>query len=85
MSHNYRKIKYKESGPYGSTEEKYLYVYESGVTDITTFYGSDGTHLLSFEDTLDDNIFDKMMEIIMKRDSKNIERMTNEDRKICGL
>ena len=75
MSHTYEKIKYIESGAYGSTEEHTLYMDMNNCCDITTIYYEDGTPIFSFEDTLDDNIFEKMIELAHgnKDDNPNIE------------
>ena len=45
MSSQYRKIKYESEGPYGSTEEKWLYVWSHDTVDITHVFGDDGEEI----------------------------------------
>ena len=42
MSSQYRKIKYDTEGPYGTTEEKWLYVWSHDTVDITHVFDDDG-------------------------------------------
>jgi len=80
MSSGKHKIKYKEEAPYGSTNERTLFCIENHSSDYTSFYYDDGTIIFSFNDTLDDNIFEKMIEIIHKwKDNPNIEQMSQEE------
>ena len=84
MSSRYTKIKYKEEGTYGSIEEKWLYCADIGCSDITTFYDEDGTHILSINNTLDNNMFVKMIEIYQNwnpDNNPNVERVTSEEYK----
>jgi len=86
MSKICEKIKYKTEGPYGSVDEKTLYCESNASIDVTTFFYDDGTRIFSFEDTLDNNIFDKMIEIIKNwKDNPNVETMTIEDCNKCGI
>lgn len=80
MSSIYQKIKYRESGEYGSIIEKILYVHQNNSSDITTFYNENGDFLLSFEDTLGDNIFEKMVEVIKNwKENNNIENVKYDE------
>jgi hypothetical protein len=81
MSQERDKIKYKEEGEYGSTKERTLYCIRDGVSDYTSFYYENGELIFSFPDTLDDNLFNKMVEMINNwKDNPNIVKMTQEDR-----
>lgn len=51
MSSQYRKIKYETEGPYGSTEEKWLYVWSHDTVDITHVFDDDGKRLFSYSET----------------------------------
>jgi hypothetical protein len=51
MSSQYRKIKYESEGPWGSVEEKYLYIHSHGTVDVTNVYDDNGEHLFSFSET----------------------------------
>jgi hypothetical protein len=51
MSSQYRKIKYDSEGPYGSVEEKYLYIHSHDTVDIVNVYDDNGSHLFSFSET----------------------------------
>ena len=51
MSSQYRKIKYETEGPYGSTEEKWLYVWSHDTVDITSVFDNDGERLFSYSET----------------------------------
>jgi hypothetical protein len=84
MSKTCQKIKYKEEGAFGSTEERTLFCIADGVSDYTSFYDDKGNYIFSFPDTLSDNIFEKMAEIINNwKDNPNIETMTTEEYKKC--
>jgi hypothetical protein len=84
MSQERDKIKYKEEGAYGSTNERTLYCIRDGVSDYTNFYYDDGELIFSFPDTLNDNIFEKMFEMIKNwRNNPNIEKMTLKEYKKC--
>jgi hypothetical protein len=51
MSSQYRKIKYESEGPYGSTEEKWLYVWSHDTVDIVHVFDEDGERLFSYSET----------------------------------
>jgi hypothetical protein len=51
MSSQYRKIKYETEGPYGSTEEKWLYVWSHDTVDIVHVFDNDGERLFSYSET----------------------------------
>ena len=51
MSSQYRKIKYEEEGFYGSTEERYLYVWSHDTVDITHVYDDNGEELFCYSET----------------------------------
>jgi len=76
MSHIKRKIKYSEEGNYGNVDEKYLYCDMNGCNDITTFYYEDGTSIFSFNDTLNNNLVDAIINII--KDNSNVEIWNGE-------
>ena len=50
MSSEYRKIKYNEEGPYGSTDEFYLYVHYHNTCDVTNIYDHHFNHVMSYGD-----------------------------------
>ena len=51
MGSSYKKIKYDTEGPYGSTEERWLYVEFNRSSDITTVYDDGGDIMFSFSET----------------------------------
>ena len=51
MSSQYKKIKYEAEGPYGSTEELYLYIHSHDTCDVVNVYDYDGDYLFSFGET----------------------------------
>jgi len=51
MSSQYRKIKYEEEGPYGSTNERYLYVWSHDTVDVTHVYDDKGEELFCYSET----------------------------------
>ena len=51
MSSQYRKIKYEEEGPYGSTVDRYLYVWSHGTVDITHVFDDNGEELFCYSET----------------------------------
>jgi len=51
MSSQYRKIKYETEGPYGSTEEKWLYVWSHDTVDITSVFYDNGEMLFCYSET----------------------------------
>lgn len=84
MSKDITKIKYKEEGPCGSTIDRTLYCIADGVSDYTSMYDENGNLIFSFPDTITDNIFEKMVEIINNwKDNPNVEKMTIEEYYKC--
>ena len=81
MSHHTSKIIYSQIvDGYGTIGKKYLYLDINNSCDIATFYNHDGSLLLQYEDTLDDNIVYKMIEIVEKwKDNPNVLPWTKED------
>jgi hypothetical protein len=51
MSSKYRKIKYETEGPYGTTEEKYLYVWSHDTVDVVHVYDDNGEELFCYSET----------------------------------
>ena len=51
MSSQYRKIKYDEEGPYGTTIEKYLYIWSHDTVDVVHVYNETGDELFVFTET----------------------------------
>jgi len=64
MSHYYLKTKYKEEGSYGSTEEHTLYAHHNLSCDVVSIYDEKGDCILSFDDTLDNNILDAINRLL---------------------
>jgi hypothetical protein len=54
MSSQYRKIKYQEEGPYGSTVDRYLYIWSHDTVDIVHVYDYTGNELFTFSETVFD-------------------------------
>lgn len=48
MGSNYKKIEYEVEGPYGSTENKWLYIKSNRSSDYTTFFDENGNILFSY-------------------------------------
>jgi hypothetical protein len=66
MAHQYFKTKYKEEVHYGAgcyEEEHTLYVHHNESCDIVSFYDDKGNCVLSFTDTLRNNIFDAIQRL----------------------
>jgi hypothetical protein len=82
MSSQYRKIKYETEGPYGSTEEKWLYVWSHDTVDIVHVYDNDGERLFSYSETGFD--MGDAISAIVNWDEEKLEMMTPEDFKIIG-
>lgn len=94
MSHNRIKTTYNEDGPFGSVEKKTLYCHQNLSCDYTTFYDEHGAFILSFPDTMDNNIFEAMKKLAGGiyndfRESNDladgIEYMSLDEQKKCGL
>jgi hypothetical protein len=51
MSSQYRKIKYQEEGPYGSSVDRYLYIWSHDTVDIVHVYDYTGNELFTFSET----------------------------------
>lgn len=82
MSSRYTKIKYKEEGTYGSIEEHWIYCADIGSVDVTTFYDEFGVPLFSFNNTIDGNMLDKIIELYHNWDpdkNPNVKRVTKEE------
>jgi hypothetical protein len=78
MGSTYRKIKYKEEGNYGATEEHTLYIQHNRSCDITTFYYEDGSHMFSYSDTMDGNLLDAIIKYATNKD-EDLEVPTSEE------
>jgi hypothetical protein len=77
MSSQYRKIKYETEGPYGSTEEKWLYVWSHDTVDIVHVYDNDGERLFSYFETGFD--MGDAISAIANWDEEKLEMMTREE------
>ena len=67
MSHTYKKIKFTQSGFYGSIDEEYLYFDANNSCDITTVYDQRGHYLFNMGEALKvafTNWQDKRMETV---------------------
>jgi hypothetical protein len=51
MSSQYKKIKYETEGPYGSTEEMYLYIHSHDTCDVVNVFDHFGDYLFSCSET----------------------------------
>lgn len=74
MGSTYKKIKYNDTGNYGSTEEKYLYIQHNRGCDVTTYFDDNGEYILSYDDTLKGNIVDKICESHNDWEGENMEQ-----------
>ena len=83
MSSQYRKIKYETEGPYGSTEEKWLYIWSHDTVDITHIFDNDGEELFSFSET-GFNMGDALAVVFTNWKDDRMEQLTPEDRKLIG-
>jgi hypothetical protein len=83
MSSQYRKIKYETEGPYGSTEEKYLYIWSHDTVDIVHVYNDDGELIFSFSETGFDMGSALAVAFTNWQDEK-LENLTPEDFKKIG-
>ena len=77
MSSQYRKIKYETEGPYGSTEEKWLYVWSHDTVDIVHVFDNDGEILFSYSETGFD--MGDAISAISNWDEEKLEMMTREE------
>lgn len=83
MSQCWEKIEYNVEGAYGSTETHILFCKHNNICDVVTFYYDDGTPIFSFGDTMEGNLFDKMVELINNwKDNSNIENMGIDEQKL---
>lgn len=83
MSHIYEKIKYFEEGNYGITLERTLFCHHNNTCDVVTFYYEDGTPIFSFNDTIEGNLLDKMIEIIYNfKNNSNISKMSINEKEL---
>lgn len=93
MSHLRVKREYNEEGTYGSVDKFTLYCHHNLSCDYTTFYDHNGNVIFSFPDTMDNNIFDAMIDLARpyKGDVRNntlgngISHMDLDDMKKCGI
>jgi hypothetical protein len=83
MSSQYRKIKYETEGPYGSTEDQYLYVWSHDTVDIVHIFDNDGEELFSFSET-GFNMGDALAVVFTNWKDDRMEQLTPEDRKLIG-
>ncbi len=64
MSHHRIKTTYKEIvDPWGTVEEKTVYADFNNSCDIVSFYDNSGNHILSVDDTLNNNLFEAMIKL----------------------
>lgn len=61
MSHVRVKTKYYEEGPYGSEIERTLFVHHNNSTDYVYVYDDEGKCILSFNDTIKNNLYDAIV------------------------
>lgn len=84
MSQERDKITYIEEGSYGHNSERTLFCVRDNVSDYTSFYYDDGELIFSFPDTINENIFEKMVEMIHNwKDNPNISKMSIDEYKMC--
>lgn len=76
MGTTYRKVKYNDVGNYGSTDVKTLYCGYNRSCDVTTIYDEDGSVLFSFDDTLDNNLFDAITKLC---NNESVEKVSHEE------
>lgn len=82
MSHYRLKTTYNEEGPYGTTEEKILFVEHNLSTDRVSFFHEDGSLIFSVPDTISNNILDainKLYTTELGNNGPEIEDVTAEE------
>jgi len=94
MAHQYFKTKYKEEVPCGAScieEEHTIYVHHNESCDIVSFLDENGDYILSYQDTVHNNIFDAMNRLSFPYQKEwfgelldGVEYLTEEDRKILN-
>jgi hypothetical protein len=89
MSHYRLKTTYNEMGAYGSLDKKTIYAHHNLSCDIVSFYDEKGNHILSVEDTMDNNILDAINKLYApwkesQQLMKGIEYMEPEEFKLIG-
>lgn len=95
MSHTRVKCKYSVEGPYGSSEEHWLYCHHNNTSDMVTFYDEDGSVAdMMFSDSYDHDVPSKreaMEKLFFPYDAiggftlqDGIEYWTNEDKERLG-
>ena len=67
MSHERLKTKYYEEGPYGTKEERILYVDHNDTCDVVTFYDDEGFSFFSVADTIDNNLFNAIVKLYLPK------------------
>lgn len=77
MSSEYRKIRYQEEGPYGSTLEKYLFVWSHNTVDVMNFFDDNFNFLFSYSET-SFNMGDAIS-IAVNWDEQKMENLTIEE------
>ena len=51
MSSQYRKIKYEEEGSYGTTIDRYLYIWSHDTCDLVHVFDDNGEKIFTFSET----------------------------------
>ena len=90
MSSYYLKTEYQEEAFYGAgcyLEKHKLYAWHNNSCDIVTIRDENGNTILSFNDTVDNNIFDAIGRLVWAWDdahssklTEGVEHMANEER-----
>jgi hypothetical protein len=78
MGSTYKKIKYKEEGSWGSTEDHTLYIQHNRSCDVTSFFYEDGTYMFSYSDTIEGNLLDAIIKYATTKD-EGLETPTPEE------
>jgi hypothetical protein len=83
VSSQYRKIKYESEGPYGTTEEKWLYVWSHDTVDVVHVFDDSGEELFCYSETGFD-MGQALAVIGTDWKGERLEKLTPEDFKKIG-
>jgi hypothetical protein len=84
MSSQYRKIKYKEEGPYGSTVDRYLYIWSHDTVDVVNIFDDKGNHMFSFSEGTEFDMGKALVVALTDWKHEKMEKMTREEIKLAS-
>ena len=83
MSSQYRKIRYKTEGPYGTTEDRYLYIWSHDTVDVMHVFDDTGDELFCFSETGFD-MGSALAVAFSNWNDQRMEKLTPDDFKIIN-